>query len=316
MARRVFLLATWYPTVGQPVRGVFIEEQALALSRHHEVVVIAPELKRWREGILGMPSLSREVRRGLQVVWTTTSPWIPRSSGARAQAYLQAVRRAFRYAIGRFGLPDIVHAHVVLPGGWAAVALGRELGIPVVLTEHCRLIWLLSNSIASVLFPNIAAQRLSPRDAALRTAVVARSTLFASIGGATMLAFGSRLLIGTMYGPEFLPATTPLLLLLPGITLFAPVSILAAHLAGIGRPGANLLVSAVSFAATIVLDLALIPAIGMAGAAIASSVSYGIAALTIATIYVRLEPINVTELLVPSRRDLEATARAIRALRR
>lgn len=190
-----------------------------------------------------------------------------------------------------------------------------EVGLYALAATIGQLIWLLSNSIASVLFPSVAGQRRSPRDAALRTALVARYTLFASIVGATMLAFGSRLLIGTMYGPEFLQATIPLLLLLPGITVLAPASILAAHLAGVGRPGMNLLASTVGFAATVVLDIALIPAFGMAGAAIASSVSYSIAAVATATIYIRIEPISMTDLLVPRRRDLKAIERAIKVLR-
>jgi glycosyltransferase involved in cell wall biosynthesis len=33
-------------------------------------------------------------------------------------------------------MPQIIHAHVVLPAGWAAVQLGKRFGLPVVLTEH------------------------------------------------------------------------------------------------------------------------------------------------------------------------------------
>jgi glycosyltransferase involved in cell wall biosynthesis len=33
-------------------------------------------------------------------------------------------------------VPDVIHAHIVLPAGWAAVELGKLHRIPVVLTEH------------------------------------------------------------------------------------------------------------------------------------------------------------------------------------
>jgi glycosyltransferase involved in cell wall biosynthesis len=38
--------------------------------------------------------------------------------------------------VAAFGRPDLIHAHVVLPAGWAAVQLGRRMSIPVLLTEH------------------------------------------------------------------------------------------------------------------------------------------------------------------------------------
>ena len=46
-----------------------------------------------------------------------------------------------------------------------------------------------------------------------------------------------------------------LLWLLPGIVLFSIANVLAAYIAGIGKPRLNLLVSGVSLIVTITLDL-------------------------------------------------------------
>jgi glycosyltransferase involved in cell wall biosynthesis len=52
------------------------------------------------------------------------------------QRLLKLVEKDFIKLSTQWGKPDLIHAHVVLPGGWITVQLGRRHGIPVVLTEH------------------------------------------------------------------------------------------------------------------------------------------------------------------------------------
>ena len=77
------------------------------------------------------------------------------------------------------------------------------------------------------------------------------------------------------YGPEFLVATTPLLLLLPGAVGFAVARPLQAICQASGRM--EVLIRAVGAAAALnlALNAVLIPAFGMAGAAVATSIGYG-----------------------------------------
>jgi len=135
---RVFILATWYPSAANPALGVFIEEQALALARRHEVVVIAPERRSWRRSLLpgGGPDVWIDRRRGIDVVRVRAGSPLPWSWRARQAAYVRAAKRAFDEAVRVFGRPDLLHAHVVLPGGDAALRIGRAAALPVVLTEH------------------------------------------------------------------------------------------------------------------------------------------------------------------------------------
>ena len=134
----VFILASWYPSEAEPAPGVFIEEQAVALRRRHDVVVIAPERRSWRRTVLsGRGSgLRIEQRRGLDVVRIWAGSPLPWSWRLRQAAYVRAAGRAFDEAARVFGRPDLLHAHVVLPGGDAALRIGRTANIPVVLTEH------------------------------------------------------------------------------------------------------------------------------------------------------------------------------------
>jgi Glycosyltransferase Family 4 len=134
----VFILASWYPSEAEPALGVFIEEQALALRRRHDVVVIAPERRSWRRTVLSgrASGLRIEQRRGLDVVRIRAGSPLPWSWRLRQAAYVRAARRAFDESARVFGNPDLLHAHVVLPGGDAALRIGRAANIPVVLTEH------------------------------------------------------------------------------------------------------------------------------------------------------------------------------------
>lgn len=50
--------------------------------------------------------------------------------------YLNRLRDIYLMAIDNWGKPDILHAHVSLPGGYIASHLGHEFKIPVIVQEH------------------------------------------------------------------------------------------------------------------------------------------------------------------------------------
>jgi glycosyltransferase involved in cell wall biosynthesis len=134
--RKIVLVAGWYPSQADPVGGIFVEEQAVALSARHRVAVIAPRMRRWREGAFRAGPITHEVRRGIDVVRVDAHPILPKWRGATYAGYRTAVHRAYRALERQWGTPDLVHAHVIRYAGWAALSLGRALGVPIVLTEH------------------------------------------------------------------------------------------------------------------------------------------------------------------------------------
>lgn len=138
MIEHVVIVATWYPSELDPVLGTFVEEQARILARRYRVTVIAPDLRSMR--VVPRHGFGRrlviESRNGIDVVRPRVVSLVPRRARARARAYLEAVRDCLPAVTRLGGKPSILHAHVVLPGGWASVALGREIDVPVVLTEH------------------------------------------------------------------------------------------------------------------------------------------------------------------------------------
>jgi glycosyltransferase involved in cell wall biosynthesis len=133
--RRVLVVAGWYPSPADPVGGIFVRRQVEMLSADHDVAVIAPVLARvGGPGPPPEPSVEYGAltwRPHVRVVFPRRITWAP-----TAYLYRRALETTYEEVMRTWGVPDLIHAHVSLPAGWGAVALGRSRRIPVVLTEH------------------------------------------------------------------------------------------------------------------------------------------------------------------------------------
>lgn len=189
-----------------------------------------------------------------------------------------------------------------------------DIGLYALAVSLGQMLWLLSNAASVVLFPRVA----SSEDRAGRsseTARVCRIALGATIVGTLVLAVISPVAIPLLFGSRFAPSVTPLLLLLPGVVAFSVVNVLGSFVTGIGRPAHVMVVSLVGLAVTAPLDLLLIPAVGIEGAALASSVSYTAAALAMLWFFVHHSRVGVRETLLLRRSDLALVATTARRLR-
>ncbi len=178
----------------------------------------------------------------------------------------------------------------------------RAVGLYALAATLAQLIWLVSNSVASVVFPRIAVADEPPLVAARRTASLARGVLFVGLALGACLAVAAPIAIPTLYGAEFRDALPALFLLIPGVVVFGPANVFGAHLAGVGKPRLNLWVSAISLVVTVLLDLLLIPRYGFVGAAIASTASYAVATMVMAALFSEVTGIGFLTIAIPSRR--------------
>jgi len=147
--KKVLILPSWYPSAESPTNGVFVQEQARALTRRFDVTVLTPRFPSlvdqlrlhwgpdlireddagvdvWRIRKLKLPTLRRFVPGG----------FFPDHAMVFYRKFAAAIRHGFGQYVARCGLPDLIHAHVVLPGAWIALELAQSFGIPIVLTEH------------------------------------------------------------------------------------------------------------------------------------------------------------------------------------
>ena len=139
MRKKVLFVPSWYPNEADPISGVFIEEQAVALSRQFDVAVLLPKMASWRN-VLKSDAADRSVKKqqsGLTVYHEYARPLIPHGpESIDYGTFARAAQKGFKRVVSEWGTPDIIHAHVVLPAGWSAFGVAKQHRIPSVLTEH------------------------------------------------------------------------------------------------------------------------------------------------------------------------------------
>lgn len=103
---------------------------------------------------------------------------------------------------------------------------------------------------------------------------IARINFTVVLGGALVFGATAGWIVPLLYGANFGGAVLPLLFLLPGIVFASASKIMALLVVQRDMQRYNLLASAAGAVVTIVLDLLLIPTMGIVGAAVASSLAY------------------------------------------
>jgi Na+-driven multidrug efflux pump len=96
------------------------------------------------------------------------------------------------------------------------------------------------------------------------------------------------------------------------VVAYSVVAILSRYITGQGRPGAATSVMLLGLAVNIASNVVLIPALGISGAAISSSISYGITAVLMVALFLRLSGRGLAETLVLRPSDLHAGLRSLR----
>ena len=156
----------------------------------------------------------------------------------------------------------------------ASLASGGAVatGVYSVASNLAELILYVPSSIRLSLFPLIAAS--SSADANRLTAMACRHTALITLLVTLGAGVGGPLIIELLYGPEFRNAIVPLFILLPGVWLLSQSILFYSDLDGRGRPELSVISRLLALVITVALDLWLIPAYGIIGAAAASLCAY------------------------------------------
>jgi teichuronic acid biosynthesis glycosyltransferase TuaC len=136
---RVLVLSCNYPTPAAPQRGLWVERMCDAASAQVDIRVIVPTpwvpplvptLSRFR-------SVPRRERRGnVEILF----PRVPGSIEYKTHDFDARLALPFvRAAAARMHQErpfDLIHAHFIYPDGVVASQIGRDLGVPVMTSEH------------------------------------------------------------------------------------------------------------------------------------------------------------------------------------
>ena len=134
-------------------------------------------------------------------------------------------------------------------------------------------IWIVSQSVSSVLFARVSNLN-SDTERAQFTALVSRNVLFLSIIGGFGLFLLGKWIIFLLFGANYAGSTAPFLWLIPGIVLGSMSRIISNYFSGIGRPEINTYVAVFLTILNVGLNIVLVPKYGVVGAAIATTVTY------------------------------------------
>jgi O-antigen/teichoic acid export membrane protein len=141
-------------------------------------------------------------------------------------------------------------------------------------------------AIGLVLFPRtVMTTAADPTGGYERTKSALLAAVALALSGAVVLGFVAPTLIDLLFGGSFSPAVDPLRLLLPAVVALAAILVLQSDLTGRGRIWEVVAVQTTALVTNAVLALALIPQFGASGAAVASSMSYVLAAGLLAVIF-------------------------------
>jgi L-malate glycosyltransferase len=140
--RKVLILTAWYPYKGNTTNGIFVHEQARLLARQYDLLVlylIPIGVRGLLAGLKNGENFFKEkidLYEGVQVLhaYFIYSKFL--GNFLLNILYLLNLFIHFNFLLFSWGMPDIIHAHVVLPSGWAASIIGKVYRIPVILTEH------------------------------------------------------------------------------------------------------------------------------------------------------------------------------------
>ncbi|PAV11741.1 hypothetical protein ASJ81_09280 [Methanosarcina spelaei] len=122
--------------------------------------------------------------------------------------------------------------------------------------------------------------------------------------GSVFLYFASGYIIPFLYGEEYIPSIKMLKILLPGIVMMSFFKIINMDLAGRGKPDVTIKLFLPAVLINIVLNIILIPDFGGCGAALASTISYTLASISILYYYMKITQLSLSDIFICKKSDI------------
>ncbi|MDF9756641.1 oligosaccharide flippase family protein [Pseudomonas hunanensis] len=198
--------------------------------------------------------------------------------------------------------PDLLFQQLILRSDYlfiGALLGSTALGHYAMASAAAELLLIVPEAVTTPLM-----KRLLQQDAGMEriTPLALRLTATVMLGACLGMALIGHWLIVTLFGADYGPAYPALLALLPGLLGLCYASILRLDLLGKNRPGTVSLMMGAGAALNLVLNIVLIPAWGIVGAAAASSIAYLAVTVAMLVLYCRLSgvPLGQTLIILPA----------------
>lgn len=186
-----------------------------------------------------------------------------------------------------------------------------QVGIYSIATALAERVWEIPHAIRTGLLYRISSQS-EAHIAAQITSQVTRTIAVLMAAVCMLLSLMSYPVVLVLYGDRFVSVVLPLILLMPGVWALSIGKILSVHLSGVGKPELATYGALLSLVATIGLDILLIPSMGTAGAAVASSIAYAISTAFYLVCFLYLTGSSISSVLIPSRGEVAMILRNLK----
>lgn len=131
---KILIIASWYPTVDQPLNGIFFQQRARALARMGcQVSVAAPDVRLRLHGKKSGISVCHQ--EGITEYRYLKRNMTPFWEEGIAKQQIAMIRKIYRQVCKDSGKPDVIHLESARCA-YAAVALANAENIPLTYTEH------------------------------------------------------------------------------------------------------------------------------------------------------------------------------------
>lgn len=178
---------------------------------------------------------------------------------------------------------------------------GTEVGwyfVSVLIAE--RLLFL-TQATSTILFPS-ASSSGTQRE---KTPLLSRLNFTVVLAGSLVIGATAYWIVPLFFSAEYNNSVLPLVIILPGIISLSVSKILSADFTSRGLPQYSFYVSLLNFCLNITFNVILIPRIGIAGAALSSTLSYSAALVLQIYFYSRLTNTRLVELIFMRNGDLK-----------
>jgi O-antigen/teichoic acid export membrane protein len=175
-------------------------------------------------------------------------------------------------------------------------------------------LWLLSRSVMTGAYAAIMAAHADEESVRVTTRAFRHSLGMLTLAALLMGGVGS-FFIRPIFGPEFAGVWLPLVLVLPGIVAYGVVEVFREFfVVRLERVREYIVMAGGSAIANLTLAFILIPPLGLAGAALSTSISYLAAALFLVTRFARVAGVKDVRAFLPGRSELTDYHRLYRSL--
>lgn len=178
----------------------------------------------------------------------------------------------------------------------------QELGYYVISVSMAEILLSIPEAVFKPFLP--IHLHLDREDAKNFAPIVIRHLLFIMIFVCAITAIFGKLLIWVLFGREFLPAYHSMLWLLPGIMCLSIYNLLKIDMYSRNLPGRVSLFSIVALVFNVISNLILIPHLGIVGAAMSYSFSYGLSSLFLLRQFVQSSQSSYRNVLLIKGSDL------------